>query len=112
MKTTHKAKSATDQSTDFPGYPTYPESDDIYRRAKKEDDIDPEDITHNKEPVEETHTGQRNEKDFGDDVSGSDLDVPGSELDDEQERVGSEDEENDYYSLGGDNHEDLEEDHG
>ena len=41
---------------------------------------------------------------------GSELDVPGSELDDENEIIGSEDEENNYYSLGGDNHENLEED--
>jgi hypothetical protein len=40
---------------------------------------------------------------------GSKLDVPGSELDDEQENVGSEDEENNYYSIGGDRHNDLEE---
>lgn len=40
-----------------------------------------------------------------DDLSGSDLDVPGSELDDAQEEIGSEDEENNLYSLGGDNHE-------
>lgn len=41
---------------------------------------------------------------------GADLDVPGSAADDQQENVGSEDEENNYYSLGGDNHENLEED--
>ncbi len=51
-----------------------------------------------------------NEKSFKDDLSGDDLDVPGSELDDDEEAVGSEDEENNYYSLGGDNHNDLEED--
>jgi hypothetical protein len=45
-------------------------------------------------------------------MSGDDLDVPGSELDDEQERIGSEDEENNYYSIGGDNHNDLDEDNG
>ena len=39
----------------------------------------------------------------------TDLDIPGSELDDDQEEVGSEDEENNYYSIGGDNHNDLEE---
>lgn len=39
-----------------------------------------------------------------------DLDIPGSELDDENEAIGEEDEENNYYSLGGDNHENLEED--
>jgi hypothetical protein len=36
-------------------------------------------------------------------VSGDDLDIPGGELDDAQEAVGSEDEENNYYSLGDDN---------
>ncbi len=30
------------------------------------------------------------------------LDVPGSELDDDMEDIGEEDEENNYYSLGGD----------
>ena len=43
------------------------------------------------------------------DFSAQDLDIPGSELDDEKEEIGSEDEENNSYSLGGDNHEDLEE---
>jgi hypothetical protein len=48
-----------------------------------------------------------------DDESGeNDLDIPGSELDDIQEDIGSEDEENNYYSLGGDDHIDLEEDQG
>jgi hypothetical protein len=41
-----------------------------------------------------------------------DLDIPGAELDDKQEEIGSEDEENNYYSIGGDNHNDLEEDKG
>jgi hypothetical protein len=39
-----------------------------------------------------------------------DLDIPGSELDDANEEIGEEDEENNYYSLGGDRHEDLDED--
>jgi hypothetical protein len=43
------------------------------------------------------------------DFSAQDLDIPGSELDDDKEAIGSEDEENNSYSLGGDNHEDLEE---
>jgi hypothetical protein len=37
------------------------------------------------------------------------LDVPGAELDDADEQIGEEDEENNYYSLGGDDHNDLEE---
>ncbi len=36
------------------------------------------------------------------DVSGKDLDVPGSEIDDDDEELGEEDEENNSYSLGGD----------
>jgi len=43
------------------------------------------------------------------DFTGNDLDIPGTELDDESESVGSEDEENNSYSLGGDDHNDLEE---
>ena len=42
--------------------------------------------------------------------TGTDLDVPGSEDDDADENIGEEDEENNYYSVGGDNHENLEED--
>ncbi|MEX2235183.1 MAG: hypothetical protein WD824_23675 [Cyclobacteriaceae bacterium] len=40
------------------------------------------------------------------DMAGKDLDIPGAELDDENEAIGSEDEENNSYSLGGDAHED------
>ena len=39
----------------------------------------------------------------------SELDIPGAELDDEAEDIGEEDEENNYYSLGGDDKENLEE---
>jgi hypothetical protein len=51
-------------------------------------------------------------KSFEDDLVGDDLDVPGSEFDDDEEIIGNEDEENNYYSLGGDNHNDLEENQG
>lgn len=44
-----------------------------------------------------------------DDIN-TDLDIPGSELDDDNEGIGEEDEENNYYSLGGDRHESQEED--
>jgi len=40
----------------------------------------------------------------------TDLDIPGSDLDDDNESIGEEDEENNYYSLGGDRHEAQEED--
>jgi hypothetical protein len=45
-------------------------------------------------------------------LSGDDLDVPGAEEDDDNEEIGEEDEENNYYSLGGDAHDNLEEDKG
>jgi len=95
--------------TDLPGYPLYPAGEDIFRKFKEEKNINPEDISKTKELNENEHTGKNNEKNFSDDVSGGDLDVPGSELDDAQEIIGSEDEENNYYSLGGDGHNDLDE---
>jgi hypothetical protein len=87
----------------------YPPSEDIYKQSREMTEIDPEDPSKLKEPIEDDFERLMNEKDFKDDVSGSDLDVPGSELDDEQEKTGNEDEENNHYSIGGDNHNDLEE---
>jgi hypothetical protein len=43
-----------------------------------------------------------NEKTSANAISGSDLDVPGADDDDENEELGEEDEENNPYSLGGD----------
>ncbi len=97
-----------EKKNNFPGYPAYPSSDDIYSQSDEQKDINPEDISKTKEL--ENNFGKNNEKDFNDDVSGDDLDVPGSEIDDEQVKVGSEDEENEYYSLGSDDHNDLDED--
>lgn len=94
----------------LPGYPEYPVSEDIYFKSAKADKVNPDDISKSKEP--NLKPDQWNEKSFEDDVSGSDLDVPGADLDDNAEEIGSEDEENNYYSLGGDNHNDLEEDKG
>jgi hypothetical protein len=91
----------------LPGYPDNPTNEDIYDQCKEEGNIDPEDISKAKKPVEKSKPGNKNEKSFEEDKSGSDLDVPGSELDDEQEKNGNEDEENNYYSIGGDDHDDL-----
>lgn len=44
------------------------------------------------------------------DVSGEDLDIPGSEDDNLEEAIGEEDEENNTYSLGGDDQDDIPED--
>ena len=86
-----KDKQAIDKAeNDFPGYPIYPPSEDIFTQSKETDA----------------------NLDTDDDATESKLDVPGAELDDDQEVIGSEDEENNYYSIGGDNHDDLEEDRG
>lgn len=93
----------------FPGYPLYPASEDIYNKAIEED-LDTENLSKMKS--HEDKQGKRNEKDFNEDMTGEDLDVPGSEADEAEENSGSEDEENNYYSLGGDNHNNLDEDRG
>ncbi len=98
----------------FPGYPIYPASEDIYSKFRKDLSIDPEDTSQMQQEMDTAKVHTRNEQDFNEERSErrdeeSELDVPGSELDDEQERIGSEDEENNYYSVGGDNHDDLEE---
>lgn len=77
----------TDEYTDASDF-SYPIAEDFY--ALSDDNKDP----GNKGMDEEDE---------------DDLDVPGSELDDDDELIGSEDEENNYYSIGGDNHNDLEE---
>ena len=79
--------------------PDYPRKDDIFNTDKEE-------------PLEEDEvTGKISTKKKKAPLD-MDLDVPGAEADDSNELIGEEDEENNYYSLGGDNHEDLEEDKG
>jgi len=107
-----KPEVSNQQNDNFPGYPQYPASEDIYNKFHKEFDIDPENLSKKKEIIKIDKVEKPNEKGFKDDKSGTDLDIPGSELDDEQENIGSEDEENNSYSIGGDNHNNLEEDNG
>ena len=109
-----KPKPSNDEKINTPkdpakGYPIYPEKDDIYNRAKEEKDIDPDDLGKIKPTSEKWEIDPEEELEIEGDLL-DDLDVPGSELDDDQEDIGNEDEENNYYSIGGDNHEDLEED--
>lgn len=129
----------------LPGYPHYPESEDILANEKRVDaDVEnlsrshkhisneikenpPEEATADYSPeiVPGTEAdltpedlkalgsldGDQDEGEdetlipkikIGPDLFGDDLDVPGSELDDEAEDIGSEDEENNYYSRGQD----------
>ena len=87
----------------------YPPEEDIYRKFHKECDIDPEDISKKKAPIEINKISELNQKEFEEDMSGADLDIPGLDFDDEYLSTGDEDEENSHYSIGGDDHNNLEE---
>jgi hypothetical protein len=87
------------------GYPLYPESEDIYIKFKKNKNLDPEEISKIK--VVEV-LGKVNEKDYKDDFTGSNMEIQGSALDESEEVVEIEDEENNYLSLRGEDHTDLE----
>jgi hypothetical protein len=104
METNQKPKEKPIE-TEFPGYPLYPASEDIYSKGIKEESINPEDVNTLKEPNDKTGN-EWNEGDYEHQTTGEDLDIPGAEYDDEQEDIGLEDEENNYYSLGGDNNSD------
>jgi hypothetical protein len=99
---------AKKKNINLSGYPIYPPKEDIYSKYQEETDINPEDISKTKEF--DYSNGENNELDFNINLSGRNLDIPGTELDDDQEDIGSEDEENNYYSIGGDDHNNLEED--
>lgn len=73
----------------------YPASEDIYNNEDKLEDINPEEISTEKIINQDNHEWKQNS-----DKLGNDLDIPGSELDDKQEDIGSEDEENNFYSEG------------
>lgn len=99
-KQTKNKKDDAKEREELPGNPIYPDSEDIYSKGEKDEDIDIDsELDHH-------------QKKKGGKSPGDDLDVPGSELDDADEEIGEEDEENNYYSLGGDDHDDLEEDKG
>jgi hypothetical protein len=150
-KSTKEKKSELDeeQREEFPGYPPYPDSDDITiqnDRVSLDSDGNPivdesadapmNDFTEadNSDLIQDEASNVTDEDlqalgprdlslslDMDEDekllkqrtqpidFAANDLDIPGSELDDENEALGSEDEENNSYSLGGDNHENLEE---
>ena len=87
MKKQDENSSGPQEKKELPGNPVYSPGEDIYSNGKRES----------------IHTDEGSALDEG-------LDVPGSELDDADEIIGEEDEENNYYSIGGDDHNDLDED--
>jgi hypothetical protein len=102
-------KVTNDEKESLQGYQFYPESEDIYNKFREEKNVDPEDISRVKTPDKSDNPRTNIGEESNDDIFSGDLDVPGSELDDEQENVGTEDEENNYYSIGGDDHNNLDE---
>ena len=76
----------------------YPSNEDIYNQEEKLEDIDPEGISGERTII--SNDNYDNEWKQNSDKIGNDLDIPGAELDDEQEDIGSEDEENNFYSEG------------
>ena len=92
------------------GYPEYATGEDIYSMSALLANVDPEDVTQNKSLDSEATLDGNNEKDSDEDESGDDLDVPGPDENGSSDIPGEEDEENSYYSLGGDEHNDLDED--
>ena len=97
-------RSFAGEENDLPGYPVYPPQEDIYH-TYEEADLNPEDLAERKNVFKFPKSQEVTDIETGDD-----LDVPGVEPDNEQEYLECEDEENNYFSLGGDNHESLEED--
>ena len=80
--------------------------DDLNIRSGTDADVNSDDLAALNSTNDEIGTPQNVSNEDLD----TDLDIPGAELDDDDESIGEEDEENNYYSLGGDRHESQEED--
>ncbi len=86
--------------------------DDNLIETLTDEDSDDEDLKKAGLDQVDTEGAPLNEGSMTTDVSGGDLDTSGTDEDDAMEEIGEEDEENNLYSLGGDNNESLEEDKG
>ena len=75
---------------------SYPVVKDIYNNDREADEMNSDHVSQLKETREPAI--EENSIDY---AAGSDLDVPGSELDEEHVAIGSENEENNYHDLGG-----------
>lgn len=82
------------------------DEEDLDLKMGTEADVDDDDL----EILNSTNAEIGTPQNVSNEDLNSDLDIPGSELDDESENIGEEDEENNYYSLGGDRHGSQEED--
>ncbi len=90
-----QSPASREKKDELPGYPVYPSDEDIFQKDQK--------VAFDESEIS---SQRKNKSNQGLDEG---LDVPGAELDDDNELIGEEDEENNYYSLGGDDHSDLDE---
>lgn len=118
----------TKANENLPGYPHYPSSEDIMNSSEEKIGIDLENVEsplvkNSKNGIEQDETeneiglkrgtsadvtkadldgleddGYDQQRLFSIDMEAKDLIIPGTELDDAQEEIGSEDEENNFYS--------------
>ena len=91
------------------GYPLYPSDDDIYSKYHEEKNLDPDTIARAEDSADTEEYILSDESNLNNDLNDKALDLSELELDDFGGNTGDEDEENNYYSLGGDDHQDLEE---
>ena len=86
-----------EQSENYDPEKDNPEGEDVYDMHLVNEKVDPDDVSRLKQKLDALDvTGDQQ---LYIRMMGSDLDVPGSELDDASEDQGDEDEENNYYSL-------------
>jgi hypothetical protein len=95
---------------DFTGDSEYDSQTNISSQFEEEQDLTQAEIERFNDE-NETSTGFSFRGIRKDDMD-NDLDIPGADIDNADEEIGQEDEENNYYSIGGDNHNDLEENKG
>lgn len=91
----------------IPGYPPDPAGEDIYRNALEVDNLDPEDVVAQKESPADRRGYLQNEKAFQEAVSGNDGDVLGAAWTNQEENLGSTEEENHDYSFSGEGYQNL-----
>ncbi len=106
-KLTNREQGSIENNVFHFGYPTYPFEQNVAQKLQEEINIASLNTMSFQGLDKKVKT--LNEQNKMGDYTANELDIPGTELDDTEEAIGSEDEENNHYSLGGDNHNDLDE---
>lgn len=94
-------------------HPLAAEGDDVERTTPADSDVTAEELKLIGSDELNSDMGEDDElkkRTWEVDMVGEDLDIPGPEPDVENENIADDDEENNLFSLGGDRHDDLDED--